>query len=192
MTDTMTKRVSYDVGCMKSLRKLPDRVALKFMDMMTRYMSDPSANGLNLETVEGSKDSSIESLRVDHGYRAIAFEVGRDIMFVHVNEHDKAYRWAAGRRVKFDPETNRIRVIEVMEVVIEAVDTPVPSAPRLFDGVPDARLRALGVPEEELPAVRQIPMIEELEGAEDHFDPLTYQIPSTQSRPATRMRRSGP
>ena len=59
MTDTMTKRVSYDIGCMKSLRKLPDRVALRFMDLMTKYMSDPSANGLNLETVEGSRDSSI-------------------------------------------------------------------------------------------------------------------------------------
>ena len=176
MTDTMNKRVSYDIGCMKSLRKLPDRVALRFMDLMTKYMSDPSANGLNLETVEGSRDSSIKSLRVDQGYRAIAFEVGRDIMFVHVNEHDKAYRWAAGRRVKLDPETNRIRVIEEVDAVIEPVATPEISAPRLFDEVTDARLRALGVPEEELTAVRQIATIEALEGAEDRFDPLTYQI----------------
>ena len=64
---------------------------------------------------EGAKDSAIKSLRLDKGYRAIAFEVGRDIMFVHVNEHDKAYRWAAARRVKLDPETNRIRVIEEIE-----------------------------------------------------------------------------
>ncbi|MDJ0389865.1 UvrD-helicase domain-containing protein [Roseomonas sp. E05] len=176
MTGTMTKRVSYDIGCMKSLRKLPDRVALKFMDMMTRYMSDPSANGLNLETVEGSKDSSIKSLRVDHGYRAIAFEVSRDIMFVHVNEHDKAYRWAAGRRVKLDPETNRIRIIEELDAVMEPVAIPAPAAPRLFGAVSDARLRELGVAEEELPAVRNIPTIEALEGAEDRFDPLTYQI----------------
>jgi len=176
MTKTMTKRVSYDIGCMKSLRKLPDRVAIRFMDLMTKYMSAPSANGLNLETVEGSKDSSIKSLRVDQGYRAIAFEVGRDIMFVHVNEHDKAYRWAAGRRVKLDPETNRIRVIEEIDAVVEPVATPDISAPRLFDEVTDARLRALGVPEEELTAVRQIPTIEALEGAEDRFDPLTYQI----------------
>lgn len=176
MTDTMNKRVSYDIGCMKSLRKLPDRVALRFMDLMTKYMSDPSANGLNLETVEGSKDSSIKSLRVDQGYRAIAFEVGRDIMFVHVNEHDKAYRWAAGRRVKLDPETNRIRVIEEVDAVIEPVATPDTSVPRLFDEVTDARLRALGVPKEEVTAVRQIPTIEALEGAEDRFDPLTYQI----------------
>jgi superfamily I DNA/RNA helicase len=176
MTDTMTKRVSYDIGCMKSLRKLPDRVAIRFMDLMTKYMSDPSANGLNLETVEGSKDSSIKSLRVDQGYRAIAFEVGRDIMFVHVNEHDKAYRWAAGRRVKLDPETNRIRVIEEIDAVAEPVAATAPSVPRLFDDVADARLRALGVPEEELGAVRLIPTIEALEGVEDRFDPLTYQI----------------
>jgi superfamily I DNA/RNA helicase len=176
MTDTINKRVSYDIGCMKSLRKLPDRVALKFMDMMTRYMSDPSTNGLNLETVEGAKDNSIKSLRVDQGYRAIAFEVGRDIMFVHVNEHDKAYRWAAGRRVKLDPETNRVRVIEEVEVVPELVATPALAAPRLFEGVPNARLRGLGVPEEELAAVYLVPTIDDLEAAEDRFDPLTYQI----------------
>ena len=176
MTDTMNKRVSYDIGCMKSLRKLPDRVALKFMDMMTRYMSDPSANGLNLETVEGAKDNSIKSLRVDQGYRAIAFEVGRDIMFVHVNEHDKAYRWAAGRRVKLDPETNRVRIIEEVEVVPELVATPAVAATRLFEGVPNARLRTLGVPEEELAAAYLVPTIDDLEAAEDRFDPLTYQI----------------
>ena len=176
MTDTMSKRVSYDIGCMKSLRKLPDRVALKFMDMMTRYMSDPSANGLNLETVEGAKDSSIKSLRVDQGYRAIAFEVGRDIMFVHVNEHDKSYRWASGRRVKLDPETNRIRVIEEVEVVEEPMANPATAIPRLLEGVPDTRLRSLGVPEEELAAVCLIPTIEALEAEEDRFDPLTYQI----------------
>lgn len=176
MTDTINKRVSYDIGCMKSLRKLPDRVALKFMDMMTRYMSDPSTNGLNLETVEGAKDNSIKSLRVDQGYRAIAFEVGRDIMFVHVNEHDKAYRWASGRRVKLDPETNRVRVIEEVEVVPELVATPALAAPGLFEGVPNARLRGLGVPEEELAAVYLVPTIDDLEAAEDRFDPLTYQI----------------
>lgn len=176
MTDTITKRVSYDIGCMKSLRKLPDRVAIKFMDMMTRYMSEPSGNGLNLETVEGAKDSSIKSLRLDQGYRAIAFEVGRDIMFVHVNEHDKAYRWAAGRRVKLDPDTHRIRVIEEVDAVTELAATPAPNAPRLFEEIRDARLRALGVAEEELTAIRQIPTIEALEGAEDRFDPLTYQI----------------
>ena len=177
MIDATGKRVSYDIGCMKSLRKLPDKVALKFMDMMTRYMSDPTRNGLNLETVEGAKDRSIKSLRVDQGYRAIAFEVGRDIMFVHVNEHDKAYRWAVARRVKLDPETNRIRVIEEVDAAVETVaGATTAAAPRLFEAVPDTRLRDLGVAAEELPAVRLISTIEALESAEESFDPLTYRV----------------
>lgn len=174
--DAINKRVSYDIGCMKSLRKLPDRISLKFMDLMTRYMSDPSANGLNLETVEGAKDNSIKSLRVDQGYRAIAFEVGRDIMFVHVNEHDKAYRWAVRRRVKLDPSTNRIRVIEELDATTVEVNSPVPSEPRLFAELADKRLRALGVPDEELPAIRALTTIESLDAAEEDFDPLTYQV----------------
>lgn len=176
MMDAINKRVSYDIGCMKSLRKLPDKVALRFMDMMTRYMSDPSANGLNLETVEGAKDSSIKSLRVDQGYRAIAFEVGRDIMFVHVNEHDKAYRWAGNRRVKLDPDTNRIRVVEELDVTVVEAEPQGADEPRLFAAVADKRLKALGVPDEEIPAVRALTSIEGLEAAEEGFDPLTYQI----------------
>ena len=176
MNANNAKRVSYDIGCMKSLRKLPDRVTAKFMDMMTRYMSDPSTKGLNLETVEGARDNSIKSLRVDQGYRAIAFEVGWDIMFVHVNEHDKAYRWASGRRVKLDPTTNRIRVIE--EIIPEVFEAPAsaPEVPLLFSEVADKRLLALGVQSEELPAVRSVHSLDDLEGSEERFDPMSFQI----------------
>ncbi len=174
MNQTIAKRVSYDIGCMKSLRKLPDKVSLRFMDMMTRYMSAPDSNGLNLETVEGSKDNSIKSLRVDQGYRAIAFETGKDIMFVHVNEHDKAYRWASGRRVKLDPATNRVRIIQEIET---DTDARVSSDKKdLFEGYADKKLLALGVSEEELPAVRNIAEFEQLEAQEGRFDPLTYQV----------------
>ncbi|MBX2831458.1 MAG: UvrD-helicase domain-containing protein [Rhodospirillales bacterium] len=176
MTGSTTKRVSYDIGCMKSLRKLPDKVIIRFMDMMTRYMTDPSGNGLNLETVEGAKDSSIKSLRVDQGYRAIAFEVGKDIMFVHVNEHDKAYRWALGRRIKLDPATNRIRVVEEIDVAEQSIRDVRESKPHLFAEVSDRRLKALGVAEEELVAIRELETIEALETSEERFDPLSYQV----------------
>ena len=171
-------RVYYDVGCMKSLNKLPDRVKVKFLDMMTRYMSDPSLNGLNLETVQGGRDSSIKSVRVDQGYRAIAFQFARDLMFVHVNEHDKAYRWAEGRRVKLDPETNRVRIIQEIETdQKELAASPSQEAkPRLFSAITDKRLRALGVQEEELARVRQIVDVDELEASEENFDALSFNI----------------
>lgn len=168
------KRVSYDIGCIRSLRKLPDKISGRFMDMMTRYMIDPSAKGLNLESVQGAKDSSIKSVRLDQNYRAIAFEFGQDILFVHVNEHDKAYRWAQGRRVKLDAQTNRIRVIQ--EIDVETQTREVSVGPRLFAAITDQRLRALGVPAEELEAIRLITTLEDLEAAEEQFDPLTFQI----------------
>ena len=54
-----TYRVSYDLGCLRSLKKLPDRVSAKFLDMMTRFMSDPTAHGLNFESVRGSGDEHV-------------------------------------------------------------------------------------------------------------------------------------
>ena len=119
MSTALGKRVSYDQGCLKAVRKLPDYVSGKFLDVMSKYMDNPAANGLNLEFVEGSKDKSLKSLRLDQSYRAIAFETATDIMFVHVNDHDKAYRWAEGRRVKLDNASNRIRIVEEIEQVQE-------------------------------------------------------------------------
>ena len=68
MNTASAKRVSYDQGCLKSVRKLPDHVSGKFLDVMSRYMDNPSGNGLNLESVEASKDKSLKSLRLDQNY----------------------------------------------------------------------------------------------------------------------------
>lgn len=106
MTGRVGKRLSYHIGCMKSLRNLPDHVAFRFMTMAGRYMFDSFRHELKLEMVDGARDSAIKFLHIDRRYRAIACAIGRDVMFLHVNEHEKASSWAAGRRVKLDPMTN--------------------------------------------------------------------------------------
>ena len=169
------KRVSYDQGCLKSVRKLPDYVSGKFLDLMSRYMDNPAGNGLNLESVESSKDKSLKSLRLDQNYRAIAFETSKDIMFVHVNSHDKAYRWAEGRRVKLDSATNRIRIVEEIEQTqVEAAHSENPKD--LFSDYKDKKLRALGVVEEAITIARTIQTEEELDESEERFDPLSFQV----------------
>lgn len=180
MSIQLNNRVSYDLGCMRSLKKLPDRVSAKFLDMMMRYMSDPSSNGLNFETVEGARDRGLKSIRIDQGYRAIAFVSGRDIMFLHVNEHDKAYRWAEGRSVLIDASTNRIRVVEEVETINVAVPPTnvrgISEAPLLFAGVSDERLLSLGVLADELPKIRLLHDQSELDDAEDTFDTTTFDV----------------
>jgi hypothetical protein len=177
---TTEKRVSYDLGCLRSLKKLPDRISAKFLEMMTRYMCNPSGNGLNLEAVEGARDRGVKSIRIDQGYRAIAFESGNDIMFLHVNEHDKAYRWAAGRNVRIDVTTNRIRVVDEVETSTESVSSVVSSPtkePKPFlDLISDERLLALGILQEELVKVRQLQNLAALEAEEDSFDATSFDI----------------
>lgn len=175
MNLNLGKRVSYDQGCLKSVRKLPDYVSGKFLDLMSRYMDNPSSNGLNLETVEGGRDKSLKSLRLDQNYRAIAFETPKDIMFVHVNEHDKAYRWAEGRRVKLDKATNRIRIVEEIEQNQEAV-TNNEQEKNLFSDFKDKKLIALGVAEEAIALARSLSSESELDDAQDRFDPLSFQV----------------
>jgi len=175
MIAALGKRVSYDQGCLKSLRKLPDSVSGKFLDLMSRYMDNPAGNGLNLESVEGSKDKSLKSLRLDQSYRAIAFETATDIMFVHVNAHDKAYRWAEGRRVKLDNASNRIRIVEEIEQAQESVDVD-DSPSGLFVGFKDKKLTSLGAADEAIAIARTIKTEEELEASEDRFDPLSFQV----------------
>ena len=175
MNLNLGKRVSYDQGCLKSVRKLPDYVSGKFLDLMSRYMDNPSSNGLNLETVEGGRDKSLKSLRLDQNYRAIAFETPKDIMFVHVNEHDKAYRWAEGRRVKLDKATNRIRIVEEIEQNQEAV-TINEQEKNLFSDFKDKKLIALGVAEEAIALARSLSSESELDDAQDRFDPLSFQV----------------
>jgi superfamily I DNA/RNA helicase len=179
MTMAIGKRVSYDLGCVRSLKKLPDRVSAKFLEMMTRYMSDPSGKGLNLESVEGGRDRGVKSVRIDQGYRAIAFESGNDIMFLHVNEHDKAYRWASGRSIRIDASTNRIRVVEEVEsetqVPSAAADLPA-EVEKLFGSVSDERLIALGLMPEELAKVRQLRDLTDLEASIETFDATSFDI----------------
>jgi superfamily I DNA/RNA helicase len=173
-------RVSYDLGCLRSLKRLPDRVSAKFLDMMTRFMSDPSAHGLNFESVKGTNDRGVKSVRIDQGYRAIAFVAGQDIMFLHVNAHDDAYRWAEGRSVRIDPATNRIRVVEAVEVEEKAKARPVKpdvaETPNLFAAITDERLMVLGVLAEELPKVRQLRDQDALDKSQDTFDATSLDI----------------
>ena len=176
MTGRVGKRLSYHIGCMKSLRNLPDHVAFRFMTMAGRYMFDSFRHELKLEMVDGAQDSAIKFLHIDKRYRAIACAIGRDVMFLHVNEHEKASSWAAGRRVKLDPMTNRVRVINGCDATAVPIVTSAAPVPHLFMHVADKQLCALGVLEEELPAIRTVRSLEALEAGEEDFDPLTYQV----------------
>lgn len=182
MTDTQY-RVSFDIACMKALRKVPSKVMERFHDMVLKLMVDPSRSGLNIESIQGARDPAMRSFRIDQGYRAIGYLQGGDLLLLHVDEHDKAYRWATNRTVQFNPKLNRIQVLESLPVEIaeSPAQEPQPGleaarSQTLFAAYPDSDLQSVGIPAEELPRIRQYQTERDLEADQGALDGAVYDI----------------
>ncbi len=69
MTETQY-RIAFDVSCMKALKRVPSKVMERFHDMVLKLMVDPSRSGMNIESIQGARDSAMRSVRIDQGDRA--------------------------------------------------------------------------------------------------------------------------
>ncbi len=185
MTETQY-RIAFDVSCMKALKRVPSKVMERFHDMVLKLMVDPSRSGMNIESIQGARDSAMRSFRIDQGYRAIGYVQGLDLLLLHVDEHDKAYRWASNRTVKFNRKLNRIQVLESAEGD-QTPDAPVSPAttvksqerlagPALFDPYSNNDLVELGISETAIPYIRSLQTEQDLEARRSAFDVTTYDI----------------
>lgn len=180
-------RVSFDIACMKALRKVPSKVMERFHDMVLKLMVDPSRSGLNIESIQGARDPAMRSFRIDQGYRAIGYLQGGDLLLLHVDEHDKAYRWATNRTVQFNAKLNRIQVLESQPVEVPATEAqepqhvplaeaPTPPREHLFALYADTDLLGVGIPVEELPRIRTYQSERDLEDDQGLLDGAVYDI----------------
>ncbi|MEK8170872.1 hypothetical protein NKH77_18925 [Streptomyces sp. M19] len=87
--------------------------------------------GLHLESVVGSRDPRMRTIRVDDGQRIVllAPDDGSDVfVFVHVVSHDKAYSWAKRRLYSVNAVT---RCLEVRDLTaMEQITRFSPRRPR--------------------------------------------------------------
>jgi superfamily I DNA/RNA helicase len=174
-------QVTYEKSCLKSLQKLAPDVSANFFDMTLKIMADSKTNGLHVEPIQGAEDASMRSVRMDRGMRAIGSLQGSTMVFLHVNTHDKAYRWAKGRRVSLDPKTRRIRVIEAVLEREPASDsqpgTVQPMAQAgLFDQLKDDELRGLGLGDGEIARARRIVNEADLDALNGEIDETSHEI----------------
>jgi superfamily I DNA/RNA helicase len=164
---------------MAAQSKLPRSVQSKTSKLILQLKSDPSAHGVNWESIEGARDRHMKSARVDLHHRAIVYERGGVLVLLWVDKHDDAYRWARNRVVEINPTTSSVQVsdlglIEIAQENANKADVEKPAIEKLFRAYSDKDLSTVGVPESLFPAVRAMQTEVDLESAKSGIPADAY------------------
>ena len=158
------------------------RIADTFTDSLSRLTGDeqkavkttafdlqlnPAHPSMGLHRIEQSKDKHFWSVRAGSDIRIVLHKTQASLLLCYVDHHDKAYDWAARRKLETHPTTGAAQLVEVRETVQQVVvpvyaQTQLPLAPKrdtssarlLFAGSPDDELLGYGVPLEWLADVK--------------------------------------
>jgi len=118
---------------------------------------NPAQPGLQMHRLTNSRDPNFWSIRVNQDIRIIVHKTDASFMLAYVDHHDKAYAWAARRRIEAHPRTGAIQIVEVHERIEEAqpsLDLTAPVAevvpaspgPPIFAGLSGDDLLDVGAP----------------------------------------------
>ena len=122
---------------------------------------NPANPGLQFHRLDKVKDQNFWSVRVNLDIRIIVHKTYANLLLCYVDHHDKAYAWAAKRKLETHPKTGAAQIVEVREMIKEIIvpkyveETIVQQKKPLFADFEDEKLLEYGVPEEWLADVRQ-------------------------------------
>ena len=165
--------------CWDKLFELPKNVQLRVRDFQRKFKENPFSPAINLEKIASFEDDSLRTARIDDTYRAIiGVASGDTYCLLYIDHHDEAMRWAQHKRFAWNSYTNSFQVTSItMEEVIEQRGKERDDT--VFAKYTDEQLLRIGVPEHQLPLVRSIKDMDDLEKAEsslsgDVFEYLFY------------------
>ena len=141
-----------------SFAALPKNKQNKVMEFLSKFRSNPEANGFNYEKIQNASDPNMRSVRIDDTYRAILIkEEGTNVyLLLWVDHHDEAYEWAVRKRCILNHTTGSIQVYESQEVEQQPEAVSTSTEKLLFASVSDELLQKLGVPDEQVAFVRTL------------------------------------
>lgn len=181
----MNPKVALAQDFLSNLSKLPSSIQAKVLKWALKFQSDPTANGINYETIKGARDKNLRSVRIDQDWRGIVFKPDKGDVYVlmYVDKHDDAYNWAETRRVAINPVTGAMQLFAV-ERAEEAPETNAPQqvaaktpseSASLYADLSDAELLSIGTPEELIPQVRAIHSEQELDAMQGSLPVEAYE-----------------
>ena len=146
--------------------------------------------GLQMHRIDNSRDPNFWSVRVNAGVRIVLHKTEMSLLLAYVDHHDKAYAWAARRRIEAHPKTGAVQIVEVRERVEEIAPPVAPvqarAAPRPglpFATLADDALLSVGVPMDWLADVRS--------ASEDAFLELAPHLPAEASESLLQFATTG-
>lgn len=177
---SLAPRVALSQEFLLKLGKLPSAMHARIVKWALKFQQDPTAVGINYETIKGARDSNLRSVRIDQDWRGIVFkpESGDIYILLHVDHHDEAYRWAERRKMAINPATGALQIVNLESVdelpsmasspPAEQAEAPVAheAATPLFASVTDEQLIQLGTPVDMLPLVRRMRDEQDLDAAQ--------------------------
>jgi mRNA-degrading endonuclease RelE of RelBE toxin-antitoxin system len=110
------------------------RIADTFTDSLARLTGDeqkavkttafdlqinPESPGMSFHKLDRARDKNFWSVRVNVDVRMIVHKADGSLMLCYVDHHDKAYDWAAKRKLETHPTTGAAQLVEIRETVQE-------------------------------------------------------------------------
>ena len=178
-------KVAISSDFMGAFAAIPKNMQGKILEFVARFKNDPTASSINYEKITQFKDSTLRSVRIDKAYRGIVKkpETGNVYMLLWVDHHDKAYAWAKNKKCSINPETGSVQVYDVTESQTAKEDDTQSHKnyqDSFFASIHDRHLLKLGVPEDQLPLVRNI-------YSDEQFDKVAPQLPAEANEALTAL-----
>ena len=86
----------------------------KISKFLIKFMADPQAPGLNFEKIKNVQNNTLWSVWIDDTYRCIVYRQKESGVYIllWIDHHDKAYQWAASKRIKVNFHNGMIQVYD--------------------------------------------------------------------------------
>src|SRR5580704_10416643 len=108
------------------------RIADTFTDSLARLTGDeqkavkttafdlqlnPASPGMKFHKLDKARDKNFWSVRVSSDVRLIVHKTAGSLLLCYADHHDKAYDWAARRKLETHPKTGAAQLVELRETV---------------------------------------------------------------------------
>jgi mRNA-degrading endonuclease RelE of RelBE toxin-antitoxin system/thymidine kinase len=157
---------SFTYDFFESSSKISGNESLQVNEFILKFFNNPMHNSIELKRLDGTRSDNIWRGKVNRDLRVILYKDCDTWLFLHIDHHDNAYKWAEKKLISRNKITGEFQIVNLIENIQQVIiQEYVSNQPSIFDKnqYSDEYLLSLGIPELWLPSIRQIKTDEQLD-----------------------------